>query len=570
MAETIYSNKANVKSYSGASNAYTFYLEVLLNSQDDVTGKSNITINQYAHGNNGFNYSLFSSPTSYLKLYDSKSGETNIVKETVVDAIPEDKKTKIATWTGNVEHDTDGTLKIKVTAEYKPVTTKYTYLPAANSLPTTMLELPSLHTAPTIEGVTFTEKNLELKAFGVADDVIVPYLSNKGVSIDATIYDDAGVKEYQVVNGLDVYSSETTPVSVPLINGLSYSNNTATFTINVIDNKNAMSTLNIAKSVIPYTIPNFIITGSNVKRNGQTTGKVRLNLKATFYNQAIGSKQNNITLKFAYGKLNEVVSNTYYAIPEDVYVIDGNNITINNWNVAIDGQEITDVQKDSAYAFVIQATDAFGKTATMQLICTSGEYLMAKFKDRVDFKNITKGNKELWEIMYPVGSIITTGYDSVAQARIDPKDLYGGEWELIDKEFTPADIGDVMQMNSTNTTQSEAYGKRAGHTISFNANFVNKVAFNDTQRELGTLNLAKMGVTRLSDVFRTVGFSDGGNSEIFLLLANTGVLSTVDIGGNITSVAKDNTFFWSMTITWSNIDQMLDEACSKFYWKRTA
>ena len=165
---------------------------------------------------------------------------------------------------------------------------------------------------------------------------------------------------------------------------------------------------------------------------------------------------------------------------------------------------------------------------------------------------------------HPVGAIVVTSTNK------NPSNEFGGTWELIDKEFTPTDIGDVMTMNSTNTSESKAWGKRGGHSISFNGTFTNKVTFNDTERELGTLNLANMGVTRLPDAFRFVGFTDGGNSEIFLYLLNTGVLKTVDIGGNLTSVAADKTWFWSITMVWHNIEYMLDSACNKFYWKRTA
>lgn len=168
------------------------------------------------------------------------------------------------------------------------------------------------------------------------------------------------------------------------------------------------------------------------------------------------------------------------------------------------------------------------------------------------------------DFTHPVGTVIITS------EVVNPGNTLGGTWELIDKEFTPGDLGDVMQMNSSNTSVSRAWCKRGGHSMSFNGTFTNSVEFNDTERNLGTLILENMGVTRLPDAFRFVGFSDGGNSEVFLLMENTGSLSSVDIGGNISSVASGKTWFWSLTCVWHNINYMLDSACNKFYWKRTA
>jgi hypothetical protein len=160
---------------------------------------------------------------------------------------------------------------------------------------------------------------------------------------------------------------------------------------------NSVGTSSTINTVIPYTLPNLILTSSKVKRNGQTTGKATMTLKGTFFNGLVGNRQNSITLKFAYWSVNSEESTTYYEIPTSAYVIDGNNISMENWNVAKNGDEITDLNKENAYKFRIIATDNFEKTSTIELTCMSGEYLMAKYKDRVDFKAITIGGKPIHE-----------------------------------------------------------------------------------------------------------------------------------------------------------------------------
>ena len=150
-------------------------------------------------------------------------------------------------------------------------------------------------------------------------------------------------------------------------------------------------------TVIPYQLPNLVITSSNVKRNGPLTGKGLLNLIGTFYNATIGSKTNTITLSFAYWKAENTESTTYYAIPSSANKGSGNNISISNWNITKNETIITDLDKNYAYKFKIKAVDIFGNSSTIELICNKGEYIMCEYKDRVDFKEITKGNVKIVE-----------------------------------------------------------------------------------------------------------------------------------------------------------------------------
>lgn len=559
MATTLISKSSNAKSYSGSSGAYTFYLEVKQNSQSVENNTTNITINHYGKANGDWNYEQFSTPRSYIKLYDNNTGKTVTKKETKVAALNSTKKL-IGTWTGNVTHKADGTLNINVTVEYKSNTTSYYYVPADHSLSSGTIELDDLHTPPAIGNVTFVENNTTLTGAGIAADTFVPYLSNKTATVAASFFDGASASKYQIVNGNTTFSSTTSSVTMNLANGLTYSGTTASFTVKVTDSMSGVNSKPISHTVIPYALPNLVATSSNVKRNGQTTGKVALNLKGTFYNGSVGTKSNNITLSFAYWKSGSTESTTYYVIPSTAYTISGNNITISNWAMAINGTEITDVDKESGYQFKIQASDAFGKTSVIQLNCTSGEYLMAKYKNRVDFKKITQGNYPLFPS--EVGSVIITSTDT------NPASTYGGSWTLVDKEFAPTnkDIG----WTATNGTATVSMC-RHGHTVYVRANITTTAALSDTTVVLGKIKVADIGLNEFTYQKYQTAWADGGNAVGYMVISADGTIECVDINnkaGN-TSVAS-GAYFVVNFVDVCNMGNMLNSACNKFYWKRTA
>lgn len=256
------------------------------------------------------------------------------------------------------------------------------------------LDLDDLHTPPVVNSVDLVEKNTQLNSY----TGIVQFLSTKNVTFDTSTYDDATISSYQVQhNGVLIGSSTSNGMTINFddvgtlatfeMNGKTY----ATFKFIVIDSYGTSSSLEQQIEVIKYSKPNLVQTSSNVKRNGQLTGKVKLNLIGSFFNQSINGVANTISLKFAYWKKEDTESTTYYDIP---FTSSDNNINISDWNVAKNGTEISDISKDYAYMFKIIATDRFNKKSEVTLLCPVGEYLWAEYKNRVDFKDITiKGAK---------------------------------------------------------------------------------------------------------------------------------------------------------------------------------
>lgn len=259
--------------------------------------------------------------------------------------------------------------------------------------------LSQLHQYPEPSIGTITELNQKLIDAGIGEHYFVSNLSKKSFPISGTVYDDATISKYLLHNGNTNIESDSTPVVIDFAStslyyeySEQYSRNVAPFSVGIKDSFGLQAYFMYNYNyVIPYVKPNLIPTASNIKRNGQLTGKVKLNLTGTFYNGQVGNVTNGINLSYKYWKIGSAEPTDYIAIPTDAYVVDGNSITISNWEVAKNGTVISDVDKSSAYKFKIKVVDSFDSISEIELTCSKGEWLMARFKDRIDFKKITVG-----------------------------------------------------------------------------------------------------------------------------------------------------------------------------------
>lgn len=163
----------------------------------------------------------------------------------------------------------------------------------------------------------------------------------------------------------------------------------------------------------------------------------------------------------------------------------------------------------------------------------------------------------------PVNSIIITATNS------NPSSIYGGTWSLIDKEFAPvrSTLGG-FDINTTNVSSSSIRYSRSGHTINLEIQITPKVKLADSMIVLGNFDFATLGITKLNHTIRLLLASDGGQGIVMgEIIYNTGEFRSFDtIPSDIS--ANNNCY---ITLSFSNYyTQMLDSACNKFYWKRTA
>lgn len=257
--------------------------------------------------------------------------------------------------------------------------------------------LDNLHTPPQITGIAMQETN---ELLNNATDM-VQFLSVKNYTFDTTTFDDATISSYQVYhNGVLIGSSTENDLTIDYDSV----GTLATFEMDnkifamlrfvVIDSYRTSNFIEVPYEVTAYVKPNLVKTSSSIKRNGQLSGKVKMTLVGSFFNQAINEIPNVINLQFKYWKKGAEEPNKYYDIP---YEAINNNINLFNWAMAINEEEIADVDSNFAYNFKIKATDYFNKTSEIELLCPVGKYLWAEFKDRVDFEKITVQGVEVIE-----------------------------------------------------------------------------------------------------------------------------------------------------------------------------
>lgn len=153
MAVIINTEPQYVATYDGRPSAYVFRLYATLNSQDITNNTSNITVTAYAYGRNGWGYNGFYTPTETIYV----NGE-NKASATVSSIPTSGAEVTLCTWTGNIQHNADGSRAISVTASYAPNTTAYYYIPKANNITATA----TLTTIPRASEVSVSNETISL------------------------------------------------------------------------------------------------------------------------------------------------------------------------------------------------------------------------------------------------------------------------------------------------------------------------------------------------------------------------------------------------------------------------
>jgi len=291
------------------------------------------------------------------------------------------------------------------------------------------ITLAVLHEAPTLNSVSFVENSSVLQNIGLSPNDFVPYLSNKMATIEATTYDGATITQYRIINGTTSFTSSTSSVNLDFTAAgiemayyyeTSVSREIPQLIIELTDDKGGISSYNYTNTTyVMYAKPNLVQTSSSVKRNGQLSGKVIMNLVGTHYNGTIGNQTNSVSLSYKYWKTSEVEPDTYYPISNATTI--GSVVRVEDWEVSKNGTAITDVDSNYAYYFKVKMVDYFLEESHIILNVPVGEYIRALLKDRVDFKRITIGLNDIVEsgnnangyyIKYYDGTMICYGFVS--------------------------------------------------------------------------------------------------------------------------------------------------------------
>ena len=169
---------------------------------------------------------------------------------------------------------------------------------------------------------------------------------------------------------------------------------------------------------------------------------------------------------------------------------------------------------------------------------------------------------------YPIGSIYITSTNSAPTV--------GGTWTLIDKEFAPyVSTTSAFTINTTNTTSVGNYLLiRKGHEVILRLQIKNKVALSTSNLVLGTITSATFGISSGYADWGVQGNSDGGTGLVMASMTEssgtwslTSMCAVTRTSGG--SIAAGNTIDFVFRPVF-DMEKMLDSACNKFYWKRTA
>lgn len=326
-----------------------------------------------------------------------------------------------------IPHNTDGTKSISISFSVTDSTGQnYT---CGNASASDTMTLTALHKAPTINTATMTETNQAMITLGIPDTTIVPWLSQKRITLSATAYDGATLK-YRIRHGFSNYAlpSATTFQASNVFdtdyrsNEIEVDQNNKVNILQIVgDNKNAETTdfvlVNISgtnqkPNGIPYFKPTLEKTSTTIKRKSGggvnlTDNKAVINVKGLIYKGSDLVGNNNSVKQLGY-KIWEKGTREPTSYTSLTGTLSGNNVTVSN--VIINNIDFTKV-----YNYKIILKDNYDYSYEIEDSVPTGEPIFTEYKDRVDFKKITVGGYNPFE--YSTNEIIVGKW-------VDDKPIY--------------------------------------------------------------------------------------------------------------------------------------------------
>lgn len=174
-----------------------------------------------------------------------------------------------------------------------------------------------------------------------------------------------------------------------------------------------------------------------------------------------------------------------------------------------------------------------------------------------------------YEKKFPVGSVIMTATNT------NPSATYGGTWSLIDKFFSEYNSNNTSLVTAVNCTVSSLIVARSSQNVLLRAQVTTTAALGESTVNLMTIPYSLFGIDGFYSWYG-IAWSDDGNGIAMLEgVANSGTQTVtvrcVDVvsktsGGTIASGSSLYIYIQPMV----RQGNMLDTACNKFLWRRTA
>lgn len=157
-----------------------------------------------------------------------------------------------------------------------------------------------------------------------------------------------------------------------------------------------------------------------------------------------------------------------------------------------------------------------------------------------------------------------------------PSTLFGGEWILENKSFTPFEDsksdGTYLKHDTTNCSSSSLALRRNGQTVSLKISITPTIDLADTSITLGQLNLSKIGIKNIfpSSITAYPFTTDAGHGIALVTISATGTVSSVEVvpRNSDTTLDTDTHAIGSFLTITCNPNDMLDSCCNQFFWRR--
>lgn len=345
----------------------------------------------------------------------------------------------------------------------------YTKGAAMSSKNCNNLQIGIGHTNPSDVSFTITEKNQRLIDSGIPNDTYVNNLSIKEYNINATLHDGATATDYNIYNGVVPSFNKSTPITIDYSQKeLVTWNDTGKVPIRVqvLDNMggNGYSSSAYEPALydyIPYLKISLNEATTTARRNGQTSGRVKLNINGTFYNGSVGNvTQTKPIIKYKYWSANATEPATFNnTISSDNVIITNNTFSVVDYEIGSINETASNYfNPDYAYRVKIYVEDNFTNYTSQEKQIPVGEATWAEYKDRVDFKKATiKGKDIISDIVYSDNQI-----------------LWGPGYYYMTAGHTINLSQKVSEQKSGIVLVWQAYSNNAVQTYDFNFTFIPK------------------------------------------------------------------------------------------------
>ena len=370
------------KSYGQASG----YLELWAkyNSQDVANNKSNVTVELRLVVTVGY---IGNYQATYWNITGDLSNGGNLGSGSYTSRT-------LGSATGDITHNSDGTKTVSFGGTFNPTAWGQTLDVSGSAT------LPSLHTPPTMSLTSVTEANSTVGQ----NNLFVNYLSDKTFTVSYSFNDGATASALKIYTktGSQITSNVTTSLGassgtlrIQYLNGVTdadITNGKTSFILEITDSMNGKTRITTPEyNFIMYKAVNLEATACKIKRHGQASGEASLTIKGTWFNGSVGNTTNALNfISFQYRKVGDA-NYTTISVPLSANTGTGNNIIIDNWLVKNNGVTVTAFDKNYTYDVYVTIADTVtrGLAGGVQLTLAKGVWVMAKYKDHVDFMGLT-------------------------------------------------------------------------------------------------------------------------------------------------------------------------------------